>query len=128
MEAEVRPTEDLEKVRKAVLSVIKPDEITVEELGMGFRIIRATSSRIESLEPLKNMAKVQQVEPALRSYLLKHRYGNTISILLHKQAAYVGKLSLIDSNRESPLGPIRVEIEGSEEELARVVEYLTKEE
>lgn len=127
VETEVRPTEDLEKVKKAVLSVLNPDEISIEEIGGGFRILRAKSTRIESLEPLKRMAITQEAEPALRSYLLKYKYGNTITILLHKQAAYAGKMSLIDSDKESPLGPIRLSITGTEEELESTVKYLTGE-
>lgn len=125
VETEVRPTEDLEKVRKAVLSIINPDETSIEEIGSSFRILRARSKKIESLEPLRRMAIAQEAEPALRSYLLKYKYGSTITILLHKQAAYAGKMSLIDSDKESPLGPIRLIITGTEEELERVVKYLT---
>ncbi|MEM4869440.1 MAG: RNA-binding domain-containing protein, partial [Desulfurococcaceae archaeon] len=90
VEAEIRPTEDPEKVKKAVLAVVNPESIEVEELGEGYRVLRARSTRIESLEPLRNMARAQEAEPALRSYLVKYRYGNTITILLHKQAAYAG--------------------------------------
>ncbi|MEM3346525.1 MAG: RNA-binding domain-containing protein [Desulfurococcaceae archaeon] len=125
VEAEVRPTEDPEKVKKAVLAVVNPESIEVEELGEGYRVLRARSTRLESLEPLRNMARAQEAEPALRSYLVKYRYGNTITILLHKQAAYAGKMSLVDSDKESPLGPIRLTIEGTNEELNNAIEYLT---
>lgn len=127
VEAEVRPTEDIEKVKKAVLAVINPESMEVEELGGGYLVVRAKSTKIESLEPLRSMAITQLAEPALRSYLVKYRYGNTITILLHKQAAYVGKMSLVDSEKESPLGPIKLTIEGVEEELDRIIEYLTSE-
>ncbi|MGC8983162.1 MAG: RNA-binding domain-containing protein [Desulfurococcaceae archaeon] len=128
VEAEVRPTEDLEKVKKAILSVIKPESVEVEELGSGYRVVRARGSSIESLEPLRNMARAQQVEPAFRSYLYKYRRGGALTILLHKQAAFVGKLSLVDSDKESPLGPVRVEIEGTEEEIEKLIDYLAPEE
>jgi len=126
VEVEVRLTESEEKVKKAVLSIVKPSRISVEEIYGGFKLIRAECSSVECLEPLRDIAKRQQVEPALRSYLNKYRRGNKITLLLHKQAAYAGKLSLIDSESESPLGPIKLEIEcSSEEELERVIEFLT---
>ncbi len=126
VEVEVRPTESEEKVKKAVLSILKPSSINVEEIYDGFKLIRAECNSEECLEPLRDMAKRQQVEPALRNYLNKYKHGNKITLLLHKQAAYVGKLSLIDSESESPLGPIKLEIEcPNEEELEKIVEFLT---
>jgi predicted RNA binding protein with dsRBD fold (UPF0201 family) len=126
VEAEVRPTESEEKVKRAVLAIVKPSTLSTESLYGGFKLIRAECNSLECLEPLKNMARKQQVEPALRSYLLKYKQASRIVLLLHKQAAYVEKLSLIDSERESPLGPIKLEIEcSSEEELREVIEYLT---
>jgi predicted RNA binding protein with dsRBD fold (UPF0201 family) len=126
VEVEVRPTESEEKVKRAVFSIIKPTNIKVEELYEGFKLIRAECNSIECLEPLREMARRQQAEPALRSYLIKYKYGIRITLLLHKQAAYVEKLSLIDSEKESPLGPIKLEIEcTSEEELEELIDYLT---
>jgi len=125
IEVEVRPTESEEKVKKAVFSIIKPTNLSIKELYEGFKLIRAECSSIECLEPLREIARRQQAEPALRSYLIKYKHGTKITLLLHKQAAYVEKLSLIDSERESPLGPIKLEIEcSSEEELEELIDYL----
>lgn len=126
VEAEVRPTEDIDKVKRAVLAVIVPDSIEVREVGSFLKVVVAKSNKMESLEPLKRMAFAQEAEPALRSYLLKYKLGNTITILLHKQAAYAGKMSLVDSDKESPLGPIRLTVVGSEEELNNLINYLTR--
>lgn len=126
VEAEVRPTESLEKVKKAVFSIIKPSNLVIEDIHGEFKLIRAECSSVECLEPLRNIVRKQQVEPALKSYLLKYREGNRLLLLLHKQVAFVEKLSLIDSERESPLGPIKLEIVcSSNEELEEVLEYLT---
>jgi predicted RNA binding protein with dsRBD fold (UPF0201 family) len=126
VEAEVRPTESEDKVKRAVLAIIRPSKINTEELYGGFKLIRAECSSLECLEPLRNVVRKQQVEPALKTYLLKYKQATRLVLLLHKQAAYVEKLSLIDSERESPLGPIKLEIEcSSEEELNEVVKYLT---
>ncbi len=127
VEAEVRPTEDIEKVKTALLNIARPEDLEVEEVTTGFRVMRIKCSRIECLEPLRNMIKSQQIEPAFRAHLEKYWEGDTITILLHKQACYVGKISLIDSYRESPLGPIKLTIKGTEEELEKIIEYLTSE-
>lgn len=124
VEAEVRPTEDAEKVKKAVKNIFAGD-IIIQELGNKYRVVKGVSLTIESLKPLKNLAKTQQVEPALKNYLIKYRTTTSITLLLHKQAAYAGKLSLIDSEKESPLGPVKIIIEGDGNELEEVVKYFS---
>jgi len=124
VEAEARPTENVEKVKQAVRNIFAGD-IIVQEQGNGYRLVKGISLTIDALKPLRDLARMQQVEPALKSYLYKHLENNTTILLLHKQAAYAGKLSLIDSEKESPLGPIRIIIEGDEGELNNLIEYLT---
>lgn len=126
-EAEVRPTEDVEKVKRALSTVIDVSNFTIEEIATGFRVIRINCGRIECMEPFRNAIKIQQIEPAVRAYLYKHKDNGVLTIMLHKQVAYAGKISLIDDARESPLGPIRIEVSGSEEEIEELIEYLTSE-
>lgn len=124
-EVEVRPSEDIEKVKKALSTAIELGNFVVEELTRGFSVIRVSCSKIECLEPFRNAIRVQQIEPAVRSYLYKRKENGILTILLHKQAAFAGKISLIDSDRESPLGPIRIEIRGTKEEIEGIIDYLT---
>jgi len=124
VETEARPTENVEKVKQAVRNIFAGD-IIVQEQGNGYRLVKGISLTIDALKPLRDLARMQQVEPALKSYLYKYLENNAITLLLHKQAAYAGKLSLIDSEKESPLGPIRITIEGDEGELNNLIEYLT---
>lgn len=125
VEAEIRPTEDPEKVKKAMSTIVKADNYEIIDYTQGYKIIRAKCNSIYSLEPFRNSVKIQQIEPAVRSYLHKYVEDNSLTILLHKQAAYSGKISLVDSERESPLGPIKVEIKGARGELEIVINYLT---
>jgi len=110
VETIVKPTEDLEKVKKAVLNIFD-GEISIIEEKDNYRIIRGESSSRNSLEKLQNLIRMNQIIPASRTYMLKNIYGNTLTILLHKQAAYMNKLSFIDSDKESPLGAIKIIIE-----------------
>ncbi|MEM3926778.1 MAG: RNA-binding domain-containing protein [Desulfurococcaceae archaeon] len=127
VEAEIRPSEDPEKVKRAILNIIETENILIEELGNGYYVMRALGYNKECLRPLRNAIRTQQIEPAFRSYLERYRHGESIAILLHKQASYVGKISLIDSEKESPLGPIKLIITGDDDELNEIVEYLTAE-
>ncbi len=110
VEAELRPTEDESKVMKAIENLFEPEN--VERIQMGdYELIRATSSSLASLSRLHRQLRVQEILEATRSYLLKSVKGNSVTLLLHKQAAYEGKVSLLTWGDESPLGPIKVTIE-----------------
>ncbi|MEM0099678.1 MAG: RNA-binding domain-containing protein, partial [Desulfurococcaceae archaeon] len=74
-----------------------------------------------------NAIRIQQIEQAVRAYLYKRIENSTLVILIHKQAAFAGKVSLIDSDRESPLGPIRITITGTSNEIEEVIKFLTEE-
>ncbi|OYT37877.1 MAG: hypothetical protein B6U89_06645 [Desulfurococcales archaeon ex4484_58] len=113
VEAIVNPTEDPKKVRKAVENVFD-GEILVREQGNGYMKIEGFSTDRSALNKLYNLIRTYQIISAARSYLLKGLSGNRIVILLHKQAAYVKKLSFIDSDKESPLGAIKILIETSD--------------
>lgn len=125
IETEVRPTEDIEKVKKALSTIVILENFEVKEITTGFKIILLKCNRKECLEPLRNAIKVQQIEPAVRAYLYKRIEDSSLTILIHKQAAFAGKISLIDSDRESPLGPIKVEVSGNSEEIEELINYLT---
>ncbi|MET1160170.1 MAG: RNA-binding domain-containing protein [Thermoprotei archaeon] len=108
--AYVKPTEDVEKVKEAVRNVFD-GEILVFEEGNGYYRIEGIAYSRKALEKLYELIRIEQIIPATRNYLLRNTRGNTITIMLHKQAAYMGKISLVDSDRESPLGAIRIIIE-----------------
>ncbi len=106
----VRPTEDLDKVLKAVGNIFT-GELKVIDEGEGYYTIEGFATNKESIEKLYNILRIEQVLSAARAILEKKTHGNKIRFILHKQAAYVGKASFIDSDRESPMGGIIVEIE-----------------
>ena len=110
VEAQLRPTEDEGKVMQSILNIFDPD--TVEKIDMGdYVLIRAYSERLTSLQKLHRLLRSQEILEAARAYMLKNAKGDRLSITLHKQAAYQGKVSLLTWDEESPLGPIKVTIE-----------------
>ena len=100
--AEVKHTEDPEKVKKSILNIfpeliieVNDNEIigVSEEDGILSRFIELTYS--EAIRDSVNMV------------LKDGTRGNKISFSINKQAAYAGRLNL---SKESPLGPIRIKI------------------
>ncbi len=122
VETIIKPTEDPLKVRKAVENVFT-GEILVTNIGDGYKKVEGFSTRLESLSALYNLIRIEQIIPAARSYLLKGTKGNTIRFMIHKQAAYMRKISFVDSDRESPLGAIKFTIES--QDPMKIIDWLT---
>ncbi len=121
VEAEIRPTEDEGRVKQAVLNVFEP---TVTEIvGKGrYRRLVAESRTLRSLEKLHALLRQDRVLDAARRKL---REGSAPSIMvfkLHKQAAYAGHVSFVDSDDESPLGAITFTIES--ENIDEIIDWL----
>lgn len=111
---EVRPTEDPEKVKKALLNVFEPEEIETRAEGESTLLIaKATSYR--SLLKLKEAIWRQGIQDAARSVLSRSVAGEGRLVFnLNKQAAYVGVVSFATEPNESPLGPIVFNVETSD--------------
>ena len=123
-EAEVRPTEEVEKVLKAVSNLLafREDEIKLEDLGSGFMMLVAESRRVSVLLPLHSLARRDRVLDTLRKYMLTNLSGNTMTLKFHKQTAYAGHISLLTFDDESPLGPITVTI--ASDKIREIIDWL----
>ena len=104
----VNPTEDVLKVKKALENVAglqtfiseSHDEIT--ELVL-------TNSKKESLNLVRQAVHENRIIDAARKRLLSNWNGTSTQIHFDKQAAFVGKLRIIDDSTELPaLGTIEI--------------------
>ena len=109
VEAEVNPTEDPDKVRVAVEKIFGELPLKLVEEEHGNRLV-AMAGGLKPLSAFKELLKREQIRAAARKVLFSGLRGNTITFYLNKQVAYVGHVSFCQSEGESPLGPIRVEI------------------
>ncbi|MCD6469903.1 hypothetical protein J7L29_03790 [Candidatus Bathyarchaeota archaeon] len=109
IEVEVNPTEDENKVRVAVQRVFGAIELRLIEEGEHKRLVgRAEGS--QSLIKFHDLLRRERILDAARTVLLRGVRGNKIIFYLNKQVAYAGHISFSQPSRESPLGPICVEI------------------
>ncbi len=113
VEVEVRPTEDLEKVRKALLNVFEPGEIKVIERSRGYKLIVGESHSYRSLVKIHELIRRERIMDAARSILRKGVIGNMLVFKVNKQAALQGRLSFVESDSESPMGAITFIVETS---------------
>lgn len=101
--APVRPTEDAEKVKRA-LRTLFPDA-RIEEGS------EAILGETESLDRLRELIRNQKIRDAARKQMLQGRRGARTVFALSKQAAFMGRVNFAAA---SPLGDIEVEIESDD--------------
>ena len=120
-ETEVRPTEDPEKVKKAVTNILRGE--------VNYRSIDDWSGKViiegdqTSLEGLRMIIQRDRIRAAARSVLRRSIEGNRIAFFLNKQAAHAGHVSFSEPEGESPLGPIQVILETENPE--QLIDWLT---
>ena len=118
--ASVAPSEDPAKVRAAMASVLGESAYAFEE---GTKALRATSVDPKSIRKLHDQLRDRHVRGAARRLLLSGREGDTVTVMLNRQAAFGGVLALCGSAGESPLGPLYLTIESKQ--MDAVVKWLT---
>lgn len=110
VEAEIRPTEDPQRVLTATRNLV-PEENAKAEVVAAQRIVKIESDNVASLRRLHFLLRKERILDAARKSLLGGIGANRLEFNLNKQAAYAGRVSFSSSTGESPLGPIRFLIE-----------------
>ncbi|MEM2760160.1 MAG: RNA-binding domain-containing protein [Nitrososphaerales archaeon] len=116
-ECHVYPSEDVEKVIRAVKNVLTncTPEFTDNKV--------VTESRnIESLSKIYEQARSRAVLGVLSRVLEDNRIANSTWFYLNKQAAYAGIVSICEEESESPLGPIKITI--TTNQLQSIINWL----
>lgn len=108
-ETEIKPTEDPEKVKRAIQNLILNPTIETSQTEEKSLLI-AEAEGEDGLSKLYNLFRQERIRDAARKLLFKGMLGNTITFYLNKQVAYVGHISFCKPFAESPLGPIKIEI------------------
>ena len=108
VQAQIQPTEDIEKVRHAVENIFGT---TLEQEVIGADTLLTCRARAkENLVRLRTILQRERIRNAARKVFLAGLRGNTITFFLNKQVAYAGHVSFCEESGESPLGAIRVQI------------------
>ena len=110
VEVEVNPTEDADKVRVAVQKVLGNIDLELIEEGE-YRRLTGRAKGLEALVRFYDLLRRERILDAARKVLFRGIRGKKIVFYLNKQVAYVGHISFSQPYGESPLGPIRVEIQ-----------------
>jgi uncharacterized protein len=122
-QTEIYPTESEENVKVAVSNVLDNGTMTIKPSVKGSTLI-TTAKGQDSLIKLRNMLHNDRIRDAARRLLFKSIRGNMISFCLNKQVAFAGHVSFSEETAESPLGPIKIDIEA--EHPQQLVEWLAE--
>jgi len=105
----VYPSEDLEKVKRALSNVlVNPLPREVERRGVVHLVCEFEGCEV--LEVLRQLIDKERIQSAARRHLRQRILGNTLIFFLKKQAAFAGRLSFSEPSGESPLGPIEFKV------------------
>lgn len=120
---EVRPTENLEKVRKALENVFDAEVLKTEKIE-DYTLLIAEGYSYRCLSKLYKMIRSQYILDAAREHLKRGVYDYGVIFYLNKQAAYAGVVSFCNQEYgESPLGAIVFDVQVSDPQ--RLIDWLT---
>jgi len=115
------PTEDQKKIRQA-LDTVLAGEINTKNYGKEVYLYKE-SKKHKDLERFYDLVRQQRILDVARKTLRKGIVGNSTIFFINKQVATVGKVNFCDEEGESPLGPIRIEIEYKD--IEQLIDWLT---
>ncbi|HKZ87883.1 MAG TPA: RNA-binding domain-containing protein [Candidatus Bathyarchaeia archaeon] len=109
VEVEVNPTESEEKVKRALWNLFGDLPTETKPAHKGSTLTADAQGQM-SLATLKNLLHRDHIRDAARKALLSGTQEGTIRFYLNKQVAFAGHISFSEELAESPLGPIKIEI------------------
>ena len=117
------PSEDLEKVKKALLNVLE-GEVEIKELYEGRKLLRVKGKGKEAISKIFNGFRSRAVLAAVRKHLKEHTTNNEETVfMLNKQAAYMNVMAIFEEG-ESALGGIKVILRGKK--MKTLIDWLTR--
>jgi len=109
IQADINPTEDEAKVKRAVENLFSNFESEVKPQRRGSLLV-AKARGMDGLTKLYNVLRRERIRDAARTVLFRGMSEHAIIFYVNKQVAFAGHVSFCQPVSESPLGPIKVEI------------------
>ena len=115
---QINPSEDPSKVKTAVLNIFPNLEISISD-----ELLTGKSNDIGTLSNISKSIHTKNTTNNYQKILKKNSNENSTWFYLNKQAAFVSKVALCNESDESPLGPIKVVLEGND--IENIIQSLT---
>ncbi len=123
VEADINLTEDEGKVKRAVENMFGNLTFEVEAHEHSANLLVGKGKGREALTKLQSLLRRERIRDAARRVLHEGLGESSLVFYLNKQVAYVDHVSFSKPSGESPLGPLRVEIQCSNPR--ELIEWLT---
>ena len=122
----VHPTEEIHRIETAIENILGPISLTTTKFDE-FTELFSSNTNKTSFAILKQLVHDKRILDAVRVRLLKNLDEFTSFMYFDKQAAYTGKLRLLDNIHENPpLGFIEIRFEfKSESEFEEFLDWFS---
>lgn len=100
LSAKINPSEDMEKVREALSNIIPMN------YSFDGSMLNARTQDLEALTNVYEKIRAKRSLGVLRRLLLRGMGDDSSTILLNRQAAYVGSVVFCETEMDGPLGPL----------------------
>ena len=114
---QVNPSEDPQKVERAVSNVLSNMDIHVKDDSL-----KATSTTLESLLYIHEKIHSRNTQKVYGRNLKRNLVDDSTWFYLNKQAAFVDVVTLCENADESPLGPIKIMLQSKH--IENIIEWL----
>ena len=115
---QINPSEDPSKVETAILNIFPDLEISISD-----KLLIGKSNGMNTLSNISESIHSKNTKNIYQRILKKNSNENSTWFYLNKQAAFVNTVSLCNESNESPLGPIKVVLEGND--IENIIQSLT---
>ena len=115
---QINHSEDPSKVKTAVLNIFPNLEISISD-----ELLTGKSNDIGTLSNISKSIHTKNTKNNYQKILKKNSNENSTWFYLNKQAAFVNTVALCNESDESPLGPIKVVLEGND--IENIIQSLT---
>ena len=117
VETTIHPTEDVEKVKKAVKNLFPDAEIEI----VGEKL----HAKASDLSRFRELLRIQKILDTARSELMRGKKGKTVTIYLNKQTALISRINFADE--DAILSPIKVKFRLYDVDFEKFLDYLAPE-
>ena len=115
---QINPSEDPSKVKTSILNIFPDLEISIND-----KLLIGKYNGINTLSNISESIHSKNTKNIYQRILKKNSNENSTWFYLNKQAAFVNTVSLCNESNESPLGPIKVVLEGND--IENIIQSLT---
>lgn len=112
-------TEDVQKVVFAVKNLLPDSELAIRKNNLYTKM-----NNFDGLRKIKDKIRSKKTLAVLQRILYNNYNMQSTWFLLNKQAAFSDVVVLVENENESPLGPIKITLNGCE--LERINEWFEK--